>query len=72
MGREALPEVRDGTGGLPKAQGHVWRPSRRFGLVGRPSRSSGTGREVIPEVRDWSSANQEICMALLEVQEVLP
>ena len=43
-GREALPEVRQWSGGPPGGPA----------VVGRPSRRSGSFREALPEFREWS------------------
>ena len=55
MGRETLPELRDGWGTLRK----VWDESGdAFGgaeQVGRPSGRSGTGQWILPVVRDGSA-----------------
>ena len=63
-GREALPEVREWSGGLPKGLEVVGRPSRRSGSgrealqevqqVERHTRTSESGQEALPEVREWS------------------
>ena len=42
-GREALPDVREWSGGPPGC----------LGVVGRTSRMSGSSREVLPDVREW-------------------
>ena len=47
MGRETLLEVWDGSQGLPKSQGHVWRSSQRSGL----------GREALAKVWDRSGGH---------------
>ena len=43
-GREALTDVREWSGGLPKCPGEVGRPYRMFEC----------GQEALPNVRDWS------------------
>ena len=48
-GREALPEVREWSGGLPGCPGVVGRPSRMSGS-GRESLTGG--REALPDVRE--------------------
>ena len=57
-GREALPNVREWPGSLP--DGWETRPNVReelgdppgcLGVVGRSTRMSGCGREVLPDVR---------------------
>ena len=45
-GREALPNVREWSGGLPVC----------LGVVGSPSRMSRSGWESLPNVREWSEA----------------
>ena len=47
----ALPDVREKSGCPPRCLGVVRRPS---GMAGRPSRMSGSGRDVILDVREWS------------------
>ena len=43
-GREALPNVREWSGGPPECPG----------MIGRPSLMSGSGRESLPNVLEWS------------------
>ena len=47
-GRETLPQVRKGSGDLPKGPEVVGRPSRSSEVVVRPYRRSGSGRETLP------------------------
>ena len=58
--REALPDVREWSGGPPGGPGVVVRPFRRSGSgreallndrewVGMPSQMSGSGREALPD-----------------------
>ena len=50
-GREALPDVREWSGGpLGCPEGPLGCP----GVVRRPSRMSGSSREALPNVREWS------------------
>ena len=44
IGWEALPDVREWSGGTPDSSG----------VVGRPSLMSVSGREVLPDVLEWS------------------
>ena len=46
-GREALPDVRKWSGGLPGF----------LGVVLRPSRMSGSGLEDLPDDREWSGSH---------------
>ena len=43
-GREALPNVREGSGDPPGCPG----------VIGRPSQMSGRGREALPDIWEWS------------------
>ena len=52
--REALPVVREWSGGPLGCPGVFRRPSRMCGVVGRLTRMSGSGRQVLPDVREWS------------------
>ena len=72
-GREALPNVREWSGGAPGSPGMVERTSWMFGwsgrssgspgevrvpqefagVVGKPSRMSGSGWEALLDVRQW-------------------
>ena len=62
--REALPEVRERSGGPPKVRkwsrfsprgpGVVRRPPGGLRVIEMPSRRSWSGQEYIPEVRVWS------------------
>ena len=52
--REACPDVQEWSGGSPGCQGVVLIPSRMSGVVGRPSRMFGSGREALQNVREWS------------------
>ena len=71
IGQEALPEVREWTGGPPGGPGVDWMPSRWSGsgwkaltevrewsvVVRRSSRRSGSGREALTEVQEWSGGH---------------
>ena len=50
-GREVLPNVR-----VWSERHHAWSGGRPglLGVVGRPSRMSGSGREALPNVSQWS------------------
>ena len=50
-GREPIPQVRERTGCPIIGSGC---PPRGPGVVGRPSRGSGSGQEALPEVWEWS------------------
>ena len=50
--RETLPEVSGWSGDPPGGAGVVERPTRRFGVVGKLSLRSGSGREALPVVRE--------------------
>ena len=50
-GRESLPNVRERSGSPPRCLGVVGRPSWLTGVVRRPSRMHGSGREFPPNVR---------------------
>ena len=62
IGREALPVVREYSGGPTGCPGLVgW-----SGVVGKPSRMSvwlcwicGKGQEIVPDVRQWSGGPRE-------------
>ena len=53
-GREAIPDVREWSGGPPGCPG----------VVGRPSRMSGSGQEALPNVRAWSRGHPE-CLGVV-------
>ena len=55
-GREALPNVREWSGGPPRCPGVVVKPSR---MSGRPVRMSGSGREAIPDAQETISDIRE-------------
>ena len=48
-GQEALPEVREWSGGPPECSG----------VVERPSRMSESVRDALPDVREWSGDPSE-------------
>ena len=59
--REAIPDVRELSASLPDVpvafpdvQEWLGGPPGCPGVVGRPSRMSGSGREALPNVRKWS------------------
>ena len=59
--REAIPDVREWSASLPDVpvafpdvQEWLGGPPGCPGVVGRPSRMSGSGREALPNVRKWS------------------
>ena len=49
-GREALPILREGSGG----------PCRCLAVVGTPSWMCGSGREALSDVREWSGVNLDV------------
>ena len=51
-GREALPDVREWSGGPLGCPVVVGGPSRMSGMVGRPFRMSGCCREYLQDVRE--------------------
>ena len=53
-GREALPDVREWSGGTPGCPGIIDRPSRMSGSGRSPSRTSGSSRETLGDVWEWS------------------
>ena len=53
-GLEALPDVRECSGGPPRCPGVFGRLAVYPEEVGRPSRMSGSGREPLPDVQEWS------------------
>ena len=52
--REALPYVREWTGGPLRSLEVVGRPSRMSGSGRESCLMSGSGRKAIPNVREWS------------------
>ena len=48
---EALTDIREWSGGPPRCSEA---PFGCLGVVGRPSRMFGSGREAHPDVREWS------------------
>ena len=53
-GQEALPDVWEWSRDTAGCPGVVERPSRIFGVVGRPSWMSGRGWEALPDIHEWS------------------
>ena len=52
-GRDTLPDVPEGWEALPNVQELSGDPSGCQGVVRRPSQMSRSGRETLPDVREW-------------------
>ena len=52
--REALPDVREGSGGPPRCSGMVGMPSRMSGSVLEAFPYASSCWKGIPDVREWS------------------
>ena len=59
-GREALLDARDLTGGPLECQEVVERPPVCLGVVGGPSRTSGSCHVTLPNVREWSGGHSNV------------
>ena len=57
---KALPEIREWSEVSPGGPGVVGRPSRRSESIQKPFWRSGSSREVLPEVRDYSESLPEV------------
>ena len=53
-GRKTLPNAWEWSKGYPECPGVVGGPSGYPGVAKIPSRTSGSGREAIPDVLEWS------------------
>ena len=53
---EALPDVQEWSGGPPGCPGVVDKPSRKSGSGREASRISGSCRQTLPDVREWSTS----------------
>ena len=55
---ETLPDVQEALPGVREALPDMWEwsegPPGCSGVVGRPSRMSGSGREAFQDVREWT------------------
>ena len=71
--REALSYVREWSGGPPGCAGVVGRPSRMSGSGREACRISGSGRKAIPNVWEWSGGPPQMSRSgretLPDVQE---
>ena len=64
-GRETILDVREWSEVLPDVRGGVRKPPWCLGVVGSPSRMSGSGQEAFPDVRGWFGGPPE-CPRVVE------
>ena len=65
----ALADVREYSGGPSGCPGRVGRPSRMSAVVGSLSRMTGSDREALPDVREWSVVVSSSGTTLPNIQE---